>query len=248
MARSQSLAGALLIHGFTGSPFEMSLLSGHLAARGYTVRAPALAGHGDGRRLHDTRWLDWVESAERTLDALMKDVPGGRVAVCGLSMGGLVTLELARRRGSQISAIALLSTALWLPEPAMRFARFTQRVWFLRGAALPTIAGSDISDRAMRRENARHKVAGMPLAPLHSLVEMGTYLKPRLGEITQPALLVHGRNDHTVPFACSEYLAAHLGSDEKRLIALERSYHVVTLDVEREDVFRHVEAHFSAAR
>jgi carboxylesterase len=219
----------------------MRLASEYLASRGFMTANPTLAGHGDGRRLAETRWSDWVRSAEDALETLGAKCT--RVAVVGLSMGGLVALELGRRHKQKVHALGLLATALWLPEAAQRFDRFVQRVPFLRRVELPTIAGSDISDRLMRRENARHKVRGMPLEALHSLVEMGQYLKPRLGEITQPALVMHGRNDHTIPFACSQYLDANLGSIEKRLVLLDRTFHVMTLDVEREIVFAAVEAH-----
>jgi carboxylesterase len=38
--------GCLLIHGFTGTPFEMRGLGQYLAARNYTVFGPRLSHHG----------------------------------------------------------------------------------------------------------------------------------------------------------------------------------------------------------
>jgi carboxylesterase len=156
-------------------------------------------------------------------------------------------LELARRRKSQVGAIALLSTALWLPSKAIRFSRYAQATPVVRNLALPKLAGSDIRDAEMRRRNHQAQRAGvragMPLPALASLIEFGAYLKPRVHEVTQPALLMHGRHDHTVPFACMDYLARGLGSREVVEVPLEQSFHVITLDVEREQVFRAVEDH-----
>lgn len=245
--------GAVLVHGFTGSPFEMRLLGEALAAGGMAVEGPRLAGHGGTTGdLAMTRWPDWVASAEDALDRLARRAE--RVAVCGLSMGGLVTLELARRRPSQVRAIALLATALWLPRAARWLDALVQKLplsrwgelWGGRAAALPKLAGSDIADPEMRRLNGLAQGrAAMPLAALHSLIELGQYLKPRLGEVTQPALVAHGRQDHTVPFACLEHLTANLGSTVVERLVLERSFHVVTLDVEREQVFAAVRDHIT---
>jgi carboxylesterase len=247
----RSERGVLLVHGFTGSPFEMRLLGEALAARGFTVHGPALAGHvGDSRKLAETRWPDWYETVERGYLAL--SARATRVAVCGLSLGGLLTLELARRLRGQAKeprALALLSTALWLPRAVQRFDRLVERV-HLGGIALPKIAGSDIADREMRRANRiAQGRAGMSLAALHSLIELGREMLPRLGEVTLPTLVAHARHDHTIPFACHQHLVGHLGAQAAgRLteLVLERSFHVITLDLERTQVENGVADHVMA--
>jgi carboxylesterase len=242
----RALRGTLVVHGFTGTPFEVRLLGEALAARGFAVEGPKLSGHaGTTADLAASRWPDWVASAERALERLAERCQ--RVAVCGLSMGALVAMELARRHPRQVEALALLAPALWLPRRAERFDAVMASVPFLAGLALPKLAGSDIRDREMRQKNGiAQGRAGMPLEALHSLVEFGHYLKPRLHEVTQPTLLMHGKNDHTIPIACMEYVANALGTPRPWVypVALERSFHVVTLDVDREQVFRAVGDHF----
>src|SRR5262249_34090629 len=84
----QAPGGVLVVQGFTGTPFEMRFLGEALAARGLAVEGPALAGHGGTtRELQASRWPDWVHTAERALDRLLKRAR--KVAVVGLSMGGL---------------------------------------------------------------------------------------------------------------------------------------------------------------
>ena len=236
-------AGVLLLHGFTGTPFEMRLLGESLASDGFAVEGPALAGHvGTTRDLSRTRWPDWLQSAERSLDSLATRCE--KVGVCGLSMGALLTAELARRRPSQVAAIGMLATALWLPERAVRFERAISSVPVLREIALPKLAGSDIRDPEMKRRNKiAQGGAGMPLPALHSLVELGLYLRPRLGGVSQPALVAHGRHDHTIPFACMAEVTRALGSRVITELVLEESFHVLTLDLERDTVFRAVAAH-----
>src|SRR6478752_1325815 len=89
--------GVLVVHGFTGSPFEMRLLGEDLAARGFAVEGVRLAGHAATTRdLAASTWHDWYRSADEALNRLRARVGKKRVAVAGLSMGGLLTLELAR--------------------------------------------------------------------------------------------------------------------------------------------------------
>src|SRR5579884_3819585 len=86
--------GVLLIHGFTGSPAEMATLAAALAARGYSVEAPLLAGHGaDQETLAATSWRAWVASAEAALRELQGRCDA--VALVGFSMGGAIALQLA---------------------------------------------------------------------------------------------------------------------------------------------------------
>jgi carboxylesterase len=231
--------GVLLVHGFTGSPFEMRLLGEDLAARGFAVDGVKLAGHaGTTRALAQTTWHDWYRSAAEALDRLRARTKAERVAVAGLSMGGLLALELARHRGRELAALCVLSAPLWLPPQAEKFARFMQRLPLVRRAALPKLAGSDIRDTEMKRRN-RDAVprAGMPLPALASLVDLGAHLRDHLGEVTTPTLLVHSERDHTVPFACMDAIAYRLGTREYRTLTLHESYHVVTLDLERDKVF-----------
>ena len=60
---------------------------------------------------------------------------------------------------------------------------------------------------------------------------------PRLGEVVQPTLLIHSRRDHTCPYDRNVNLVMrHLGSVDKRALALEESYHVITVDSEKDRV------------
>jgi len=236
--------GVLVVHGFTGSPFEMRLLGESLATRGFAVEGVKLAGHaGTTRQLAQTTWHDWYRSASDALDRLRDRVGGKRVAVAGLSMGGLLTLELARLRAEALAAICVMSAPLWLPPQAEKFSQVMARLPLVRALALPKLAGSDIRDPEMKRRN-RDAVprAGMPLPALASLVELGAHLRDKLGDVKTPTLLIHSERDHTVPFECMDAIAHRLGTREYKKVVLRESFHVVTLDVERDRVFDEVAA------
>jgi len=80
-----------------------------------------------------------------------------------------------------------------------------------------------------------------PLGPLVSFMEGLDALQPDLGRITSPLLLMTSPNDHVVPPTDSDALAAAVSGPVERVI-LERSYHVATLDYDRELVAEHAVA------
>src|SRR5512138_2201219 len=103
--------GVLCLHGITGTPFEVRPLAEALGRRGCTVLAPMLAGHGGTLAdLAASGWQDWLRSAESAFHELVARVGGGRVAICGFSMGGLLALLLARLSPEPIAPIAVMST------------------------------------------------------------------------------------------------------------------------------------------
>jgi carboxylesterase len=58
----------------------------------------------------------------------------------------------------------------------------------------------------------------------------------RLANVTCPVLLVQARNDDITGPENSQFIYRHVGSKVKEIVMLENSYHVVTMDLEREKV------------
>src|SRR5947207_13959262 len=78
----------------------------------------------------------------------------------------------------------------------------------------------------------------MPLGAVLELLRLQAVVRGELGRVTQPALLLHGRHDHSVPLANLERVRRSLGSRLIESHVLERSWHVVTLDYDRDEVAR----------
>lgn len=230
-------AGVLLLHGFTGTPYELAPLDAALRAAGYECHSPLLHGHGRGvRALAHSSAADWVRSAEHGLMDLYERLqrhPRPRLAVVGLSMGGLLTLRLAARYAPLIRALVLLAPALALYPGQERLIRALARG---PGAyvSLPKLFGSDVRDRAARRANPA--TWAMPLRSLRSLTDLMAEVRALVPEVRHPALLVHGAHDKTIPPAVLGELAARIGTPpaELRLLWLSQSAHVLPIDLERE--------------
>ncbi len=90
--------GVLLLHGFSGSPYEMKELGEEFQKKGFSVSLPLLAGHGSSvKDLEKCKWYDWFEDAKNALFDLRKRCKS--IVVIGLSTGRLwrCTLRLTTR-------------------------------------------------------------------------------------------------------------------------------------------------------
>lgn len=227
---------ALCLHGLGGTPFEVRPLAESLAAAGATVEAPLLAGHGGTMSsLEASSWSDWLASAEAAL-ARLRARTGNPVAVAGFSMGGLLALRLAQQHAGDVAALSVLSTPIRLPawqRAALRtlaaLPRPLRRGWL---RTIPKLAGCDVSDAEAKRTNP--SLRGFPVRTLLQLVLAQETVRPELPSVHQPALIVHGRQDHTVSPDDSLETAGSLGSDTVETLLLDRSYHLVLVDVERD--------------
>ena len=229
--------GCLLVHGFTATPDEMRPLGEALAARGFPVRAVRLAGHGtEVADLAGTRWTDWFASVTEGADRLRQDVPA--LAVAGMSLGALLALHLAATRPAEVSALVLCGTPLELGGAGVRWLPLLARIPCIarRWATIPKPGGPDIADPAVRAASRSYRA--MPLGAVLELLRLQAVVRGEVGRVTQPALLLHGRYDHSVPLANLERVRRSLGSRLIESHVLERSWHVVTLDYDRDKVAR----------
>ena len=215
--------GVLVLHGFTGCPQSMRPLAEAFAAAGYTVELPLLPGHGTTvDDMIATSWADWSAAAEAAYDGLAARCE--RVVVAGLSMGGTLTVWLATRH-PEIAGIVCINPALRVPDDMADLLRQTLDAGVDR---FPSIGG-DLADPDAH-ESAYDAT---PLAALLSLADATTALRDDLAEITCPLLLMTAPQDHTVQPADSDELAAGVAGDVER-ISLDRSYHVATLDYDKD--------------
>jgi carboxylesterase len=221
----------VLVHGFTSTPYEVRFLGDRLAKAGFTVSAPLLPGHGTTPRdLDTTTWSDWVSHVERAFDALRGRC--GQVALVGQSLGGLIALYLASRR-REVAAVASLAAPLWLEGLSARVAGWTQS-GRLRVRSLPKLGGSDVRDARAKAENPCYR--SVPTKALGQFIDFMHVAGAALGDVTQPVLVLHGRQDHTAPVACAPRIAEAVGGRAARLRILPRSYHLIAIDVERDIV------------
>jgi carboxylesterase len=216
--------GFLAIHGFTGSPASMRPLAERFAEAGWAVECPLLPGHGTAvADMLPTRWEDWSATAEVAYQRLADRVDG-RIVVGGLSMGGTLTVWLASRH-PEIAGIVCINP---LVAGAGQLKDIVQAGADQGQETMPGIS-SDIAAPGV----VELAYTETPLRPLLSLFDAVDDLQAGLASIDVPVLLFTSPEDHVVPPFNSDHLARAVAGPVER-VTLERSYHVATLDFDRD--------------
>jgi carboxylesterase len=215
--------GVLVLHGFTGNPQSMRGLAAAFAAAGFAVDLPLLPGHGTSvDDMLTTDWSDWSAAAEDAYEALAARVD--EVVVAGLSMGGSLSAWLASRH-PEVAGIVCINPALSVPSEIV-----TALTDMVAGGVdrIPAIGG-DVAD-----PDGREKAYdATPLAPLLSLAAAAEAFRGDLPKVECPVLVMTSPQDHVVEPNNSDLLAEGVSGPVER-VTLERSYHVATLDYDKD--------------
>lgn len=108
---------ALLFHGITGTPSELSFLADELQNRGYDVFAPCLSGHGTSLdELRKVPHSIWLNEADELLNHIAHS-SYSRIIVGGLSFGALLALHAVECHPSSSSAAVLISAPFRFRSP-----------------------------------------------------------------------------------------------------------------------------------
>ena len=224
--------GVLLLHGLTGSTQSVAGPAAALEVAGFDVEAPMLPGHGTTpEELAGCRWADWVAAAEDAYARLSERVAPAPVVAGGLSMGGALAASVAAAH-PEVVGLAVVNPLV--DPPAESFRDLLRQLLQAGERFLPGI-GSDIADPDAQ-EAAYDR---LPVAALLSMSEGLVELGPRLADVRCPVLILTSRHDHVVPHASSDVLEAAVSGPVER-VWLERSQHVATLDLDREELERRI--------
>lgn len=241
-ARDGGPIGAVVLHGFTGTPQGVRDWGVALADSGLSVTVPRLPGHGTRwQDMARTRWTDWYGEAERAFDELRSCC--AEVFVCGLSMGGTLALRLAEQRATEVAGAIVVNASLATERKDAKLLPLLRHVI----PAFPGVAG-DIAKPGVT-ELAYSKVS---LQAAYSLSQLWAITRADLGEITCPVLAFRSEVDHVVEASSGTILREGAAATTVTERLLPKSFHVATLDYEAPEIFAEsvefVRAHSGAPR
>ena len=243
-------AGVLLIHGLTGTPAEMRFVGKGLHHAGYTVYGMQLAGHcGTEADLLRTGWRDWRRSVSEAADRLLAEVD--HLFVAGLSMGSVLALQLAIDRPRDVAGLGLYgSTFFYDGWTIPRVARLSFMLPLLCSLGLfkrrrfMESFPYGIKDERVRARIAgamfagASEAAGLPGNPWPSLAEFHKLVwnvRPRLHKVRAPCLIMHSADDDIASPRNVQLIERHVAAPTETVF-LTDSYHMITIDGERDRV------------
>lgn len=234
--------GVLLLHGLCGTPAEMRFVAMGLSRAGYTVHVPQLAGHGAE---NSGRWQDWYMSAREALVELRRECD--TVIVGGLCMGAILGLHLAARNPGKVQGVSLFSPTLWINGWAMpwtaRLFKLVRSRWIAGLMTFPDAASLGIKcprvrqfvQQALSGEGSEYGRAGVPATMVLEHRRMVDAAMKLLSRVKQPTLIVHSQEDDYAALNNATYLKGELPG-KVDMVVLNDSYHMVTLDKQRQVV------------
>jgi len=200
-------------------------------------RMPILRGHNTRPEdLRGVEWRDWFDDAAAALRDLRKECE--HVAVCGLSMGGLVALHLAAHFPDDVACVATIAAALRINNRLIRLSPVLARV--LRNRMWQGNPATGYADTTLLSTNTNYR--SFPLDALVSLYRYGPIVEQMLPRVHAPLLVIHSHRDLVIKPISANVIHARAGSIDKQLLWFERSGHEMLQDLEAADVVAAIEA------
>lgn len=237
----------ILIPGLNGSGLELGQLPTFLSANGFPTVVPEIKGYLYGSQADHYEF--WTSQVHALIDRVKEDK--GIINLVGISMGATLALAIASQR-MDISSIALLSPVLrydgW-STPWYRFLldiayKVGLRRWSYSEREPYGIKNQDlrrrIRDKLKTQEVSEIGASQITARHLHEAKELMSYVENNLDSIHSRLLIMQSVEDDCCSIWSAEKILAEAKSDLRRAIWLGNSYHIITIDNEREIVLNEV--------
>jgi len=227
--------GFLLIHGFTGTHYEMEPLEDFLLKKGFIVDNITLPGHETSEDdLINTNWKDWVNHAQLRLDYLKKECQ--KVYVCGLSLGGAITLYLGARN-PDLAGIIPMAAVYKTPDWRLYLLAFIPIAHLLYPRHQSKETGWDDLE-ALENHKCYENYPTRSVLDVYKLLRA---VKKSVPDIKIPTLVIQGKKDPSVPSSFPKWIYKNISSKSKKLVWIEKGGHVIPEDAGRFQLFEEID-------
>jgi carboxylesterase len=224
--------GVLLLHGFTSSLKTVDGFVPYLKKRKISFRMPILRGHGTNPKdLENVTSQDWYDDAEKSLLDLAGEVD--KVIVIGLSMGGLVALELGIRHSDRIAAVVGVAPALKFKDPLSGLSPLMSKIvkyWPSPNA---------YNDKECAKTNKNYPK--FPTKAFVSLLNYSKRVEELLPRLKVPIMLLQSKKDQIVSPRAARIIYDNIGALHKKIVWFEKSGHEMMQDLEKKAVFKEID-------
>jgi carboxylesterase len=226
------------------------------------VHVPHIPGygfaHGDTPR-SVTHWQDWHAIATAEFLALKKQYKS--VAMGGLCIGAVLSLSVAAEQGDEVAALTLLATTLWYDGWGIPWYRFMRYVGYYSPVryiyAYREREPFGLKNEQLRKWISRemsHKdssivgASKLNLPAIQEAERMIESVKKNIAKVSAPAIVIHAEEDDVSSPRNARFVYANIGSKTKELVMLHNSYHMITVDNDREQVAKDTIRFFAAVQ
>ncbi len=237
--------GVLLIHGLMAAPEEVREWAQFLHAKGLTVYAPRLSGHGTSSKDLSTRNYDeWLASVDRG-HAILKTCCK-KIIVAGFSTGAGLALQSAILKPRDFEAVIAVSAPFRFKKFSSRFAEMLNSFNRFCNAL-----GMNKFSMAFMKNDADNPHINYLLCPVSAFVQVKKLMKKvrkSLPDIHIPALVIQAKNDPKVAPKSGPAIFRLLGTDKKHFTWIDYHMHGIVRGKIAKDVFKEVELFLSSCK
>lgn len=219
--RNQTPLSIVYLHGYSASRQDIAPLNEHLARQlGANLYEARLTGHGrSGEAMGQATAEDWLGDALEAM-AIGRQI-GERVIVIGFSTGGTLAAWLASLEDREAIAAVVLLSPNFAPRP--KAAELLTWPW-ARQVLLPLAVGPEIHWPPLNERMAMYWTESYPSVSLIEMMSLVKYIRRNAPEkIDAPVLVIYSPHDAIVDPGWTKRAFARIGSDQKKIVAIEES-------------------------
>lgn len=242
---NKSQKAIMLFHGMTGSPFEMRKYATFLHSAGYDVYGYCLPGHGNHPiNIYTVSWKDWIGFSKEKYQNLRSKYE--HFFLGGLCLGAVIALNLAQDF-EDVTGIICLSTTLYLDGWTIPWYNFLMplgtstiiRYYYTFPEREPYGIKNKITRKTIAKLMTKNTVAmdHYPMSCIYELLQLSKYTRREMNKVTAPVLLMHSEEDDLTSTKSAKFVYDNVSSENKELVILDDSYHLVVYDNEKDLVY-----------
>jgi len=244
---SEPVLPIVLIHGLLSTPREFGLISLPLQSRGAPLVILNVPGYTEGDRSQFKPWTTWVDAA---CDAIREQFGAGQPFVLGgLCSGGMVAAAVAARGEFNVRSLVMMSPSFgydgwartrWWGWRKAAHALRVDRWLSVREREPYGIKNEKIRKWVARDMDARATSAAgpstLPLWAINQSEQLMRHVTRQFPQLRIPTVVMHSRLDEICSLGLVKRVFDTLPSGPNRLVVFDNSYHMITIDNDRQQV------------
>lgn len=227
----------LLLHGFTGHSADVRMLGRFLNSKGYTCYAPIYRGHGKSPEdLIEAKAEQWWEDVKNAY-LYLKGEGYEKIAVAGLSLGGVLALRLACTH--PLEAVVTMCSPMFFDNEeqlTIGFKQFAKDYKQLEGKDEATIQ-EEMGELLERSKELFKQIA-----------ESIERVKENVDMLYTPTLVIQAEKDEMINPDSANYIYENVEADQKEIKWYANAGHAITFSDAKDQLHEDIAQFFASLK